>query len=337
MTTTVTHPGETSPAGAPLPVLDVAHLSVSVPVGAREALAVDDVSFAIAPGRTLGLVGESGSGKSMTARALVRLLEPPARLSGGTVRVLGREVAQLDEPALCAMRGGQVGFIFQEPMTAMNPTWTVRAHLDEALALHSTDGPVARRRAALALLDAVRIPDPIRCLHAFPHELSGGMRQRVLIAAALACQPALVIADEPTTALDVTIQAEILDLLAELQRVRGIALLLISHDLGVVARMAHEVAVMYAGRLVETGPTRDVLQAPQHPYTRGLLAAIPRPSQAGPLQAIPGSVPPLGALPSGCAFHPRCSDARPSCAVEAPAVVHRAHRAVRCVLADGQA
>jgi oligopeptide/dipeptide ABC transporter ATP-binding protein len=315
------------------PILSVDGLTTLVATPSGPAPAVDDVSFEILPGETLGLVGESGSGKSLTALSIMRLVPPPGRIAGGHIRFQGRELLDLDERAMCEVRGAEIALIFQEPMTALNPVFTVGDQIRETLLVHHR---ATRRDADLharALLEAVRIPDAAARLSAYPHQLSGGMRQRVLIAMALACRPALVIADEPTTALDVTIQADILDLLREKKRALGLSLLLITHDLGVIAGTADRVAVMYAGRIVETGPVRDVFRGPQHPYTRGLLAAIPSGPAGRPLHAIDGSVPRLGALPAGCAFGPRCPERFERCTTAPPPAYEvGAGHAARCFL-----
>jgi oligopeptide/dipeptide ABC transporter ATP-binding protein len=269
--------------------------------------AVDRVSFELRRGETLGIVGESGSGKSMTALSILRLVQPPGEIHGGPVSFNGRaDLLELSERDMRAIRGAEIGFIFQEPMTALNPVFTIGAQIVEALRVHGRATRSGARARALELLDAVRIPDPARRLRDYPHQLSGGMRQRVLIAIALACQPLLLIADEPTTALDVTIQAEILDLLHEMKKQFHLALMLITHDLGVVAGHADRVAVMYAGRMVEEGPMRQIFDAPKHPYTQGLLESIPGGAPGQRLRAIEGTVPNLANLPPGCAFEPRC-------------------------------
>jgi len=257
------------------PLLDVQHLTVAFE-GARSSLtAVDDVSLQIAPGETLGLVGESGSGKSVTAFAILRLLPPPGRVAGGRILFEGRDLLALPEREMRAIRGARISLIFQEPMTALNPVMRIGDQIAEALTVH---GMADRRGAwehAVELLDAVHIPDARRRVRDYPHQLSGGMRQRVMIAIALACRPPLVIADEPTTALDVTIQAQVLDLMRELRSRYNLALLLITHDFGVIAEMADRVAVMHRGVLVEQGPVRQILRAPSHEYTQRLLAAVP--------------------------------------------------------------
>jgi oligopeptide/dipeptide ABC transporter ATP-binding protein len=288
------------------PLLQVQDLTTTFKISSGIVRAVDHVSFELRRGETLGIVGESGSGKSMTALSILRLVQPPGEIQGGPISFNGRhDLLELRERDMRAIRGAEIGFIFQEPMTALNPVFTIGDQIGEALLVHDKATRSEAREKALHLLEAVRIPEPARRLRDYPHQLSGGMRQRVLIAIALACQPLLLIADEPTTALDVTIQAEILDLLQEMKAKFHLALLLITHDLGVVASHADRIAVMYAGRIVEEGPTRQVFRSPAHPYTRGLLASMPGGAPGQRLQAIEGTVPNLANLPSGCAFAPR--------------------------------
>jgi peptide/nickel transport system ATP-binding protein len=255
-------------------LLDVQDLTVTFP-GVKSVTAVDRVSFHVAAGETLGLVGESGSGKSVTAFAILRLLQPPGRVTGGRVFFEGRDLLAISEREMRAVRGAGISLIFQEPMTALNPVMRVGDQIGEALTAHGMASRSDARARAVELLDAVRIPDAARRVRDYPHQLSGGMRQRVMIAIALACKPPLIIADEPTTALDVTIQAQVLDLMRDLRARFNLALLLITHDFGVIAEMADRVAVMYKGRLVEQGPVRQILRAPEHEYTRALLAAVP--------------------------------------------------------------
>jgi oligopeptide/dipeptide ABC transporter ATP-binding protein len=299
-------------------MLEVSHLTTVFDLPGGPAPAVDDVSFEIRKGETLGLVGESGSGKSVTALSIMRLVQRPGRVAGGRILFKGRDLLTLTEREMQRVRGAEIALIFQEPMTALNPVFTIGNQIAEALRVH---GRASRRDAAMhavQLLEAVRIPQASARLRDYPHQLSGGMRQRVLIAMAIACKPSLVLADEPTTALDVTIQAEILDLLREMRQTLGLALLLVTHDLGVIAEMADRVAVMYAGRIVEQGPVREILRSPQHPYTRGLLASLPGRGLHRRLQAIEGNVPVLGALPPGCAFHPRCPERFDPCSGAPP-------------------
>jgi peptide/nickel transport system ATP-binding protein len=320
-------------------MLEVSRLTTVFDLTSGSAPAVDDVSFTVKAGETLGLVGESGSGKSVTALSIMRLVQPPGRIARGTITFKGRDLLTLDESQMREVRGAQISLIFQEPMTALNPVFTIGDQVAEALLVHRR----ATRRDAQAqvvdLLGKVRIPDPAARARDYPHQLSGGMRQRVLIAMAIACKPSLVIADEPTTALDVTIQAQILDLLREMKSALDLSLLLITHDLGVIAETADRVAVMYAGRIVEHGAVRDIFRNPQHPYTRGLLASMPGASRARGqrLRAIDGAVPVLGAFPSGCAFHPRCPDRFDPCPTTPPPEypVGAAHGA-RCYLHDAE-
>jgi len=256
-------------------LLDVRDLTVVFPGPSSTVTAVEGVSFQIEAGETLGLVGESGSGKSVTAFSILRLLEPPGRITGGRIVFEGRDLLALPEAEMRAVRGARISLIFQEPMTALNPVMRVGDQIAEALTVHGRASGAEARRRAVELLDAVRIPDPDTRVRDYPHQLSGGMRQRVMIAIALACQPPLVIADEPTTALDVTIQAQVLDLMRELKARFNLALLLITHDFGIIAEMADRVAVMHKGRIVEHGPVRQILRQPAHEYTKSLLAAVP--------------------------------------------------------------
>ena len=308
------------------PLLEVRGLVTAFRTRAGVLRAVDGVSFSIAAGETLALVGESGCGKSVTAFSLMRLVaDPPGRIAAGEVLFEGRDLLKLPDAQLRAVRGDRMAMIFQEPMTSLNPVMTVGDQIVEAIRQHR---PVSRREAlarAVALLEEVRIPDAGRRAADYPHRLSGGMRQRVMIAMALACEPRLLIADEPTTALDVTIQAQVLDLIDALKARSGLAVLLITHDLGVVAQHAQRVAVMYAGRIVEEAQTDALFAAPAHPYTEGLLASIPRPgTRAERLREIPGMVPSLAEMPAGCAFAPRCERAQARCRTERPALEPRA-------------
>ncbi|HSG00572.1 MAG TPA: ABC transporter ATP-binding protein [Vicinamibacterales bacterium] len=301
----------------------------------RTAAAVDDVSFTIGRGETLGLVGESGSGKSATALSIMRLILPPGRIEAGRIELDGRNLVELDEAEMRRVRGRRIGFVFQEPMVALSPVYTIGFQIEETLLAHGLARGEAARRRALELLEAVRIPDPARRAREYPHQLSGGLRQRAMIALALAAEPSLVIADEPTTALDVTVQAEILDLLRDMRRSFGLSLLLITHDLGVVAEMADRVAVMYAGRIVEEAPVTELFARPAHPYTQGLIASIPVGRAGVRLQAIPGNVPEPGSMPAGCAFAPRCAKRIAPCSDRVPDLltVGGEHRA-RCLLHD---
>ena len=289
-------------------LLQVDHLTTGFDIKGRFIPAVIDVSFHVQAGETLCLVGESGSGKSVTALSIIRLVQPPGRISAGSIRLNGRDLMALGERELERVRGAEIGFVFQEPMTALNPVFTVGRQIEETLRIHGRATRSTARAQAIELLDSVSVPEPQRRVDEYPHQLSGGQRQRALIALALAGQPKLLIADEPTTALDVTIQAQILELLRDLQKRLGLGLLLITHDLGVVAGMADRVAVMYAGRIVEAAPVKPLFAEPKHPYTRGLLASMPGDAPGTRLRAIQGTVPPLGALPPGCSFSTRCPD-----------------------------
>jgi peptide/nickel transport system ATP-binding protein len=300
------------------PLLAVEHLTTVFDTASGPVPAVNDVSFEIRAGETLGLVGESGSGKSVTALSLMRLVQPPGRIAGGRLVFKDRDLLTLGDREMQRVRGAEIAFIFQEPMTALNPVFRIGAQIAETLIVHGRATRGDAKAKAIELLRAVRITDPEARVADYPHQLSGGMRQRVLIAMALACQPSLVIADEPTTALDVTIQAEILDLLREMKTALDLSLLLITHDLGVIAETADRVAVMYAGRIVETGPVREIFGNPGHPYTRGLLASMPGGHPGQRLRAIEGSVPLLGDLPPGCAFNPRCPDRFEPCTTTPP-------------------
>jgi peptide/nickel transport system ATP-binding protein len=282
--------------------------------------AVDDVSFELQPGTTLCVVGESGSGKSILARSILRLVPcPPGRYESGSVLFQGRNIMQMNRAELRALRGDRISMIFQEPMTSLNPVLTIGYQIAEVVREHRGATAAQAKEVAIDLLRQVRISDPIRRFDDYPHQMSGGMRQRVMIAMALACRPQILIADEPTTALDVTIQAQILRLMRELQRDLGMSILFITHDLGVVAEIADHVIVMYAGRIVEAGPVSSIFKTPAHPYTRGLLASIPDGDRSVTrLNAIAGNVPLATAFPDGCRFHPRCPEARTECRTRLP-------------------
>ncbi|MEK1864437.1 MAG: ABC transporter ATP-binding protein [Rhizobium leguminosarum] len=327
------------------PVLDIRGLRTIFRTRGGEITAVNDIDLTVAAGETLALVGESGSGKSVTSLSVMRLLTRNIGvIAAGSIRLATsggavRDLVSLDEESMRRIRGDDIGMIFQEPMSSLNPVFTIGDQIGEPIRIHRGADRKAAMDAAVALLESVGIPDARRRAGQYPHELSGGMRQRATIAMALACDPALLIADEPTTALDVTIQAQILDLLLKLQRERGMAMLFVTHNLGVVAEIAHRVAVMYAGRIVEEGPVGEVFRNPKHPYTMGLLASMPRlgdaarMKQAGEkLAAIPGMVPSLMNIPSGCAFSPRCKFAIDACRVAVPALeqVNSQHRS-RCI------
>ncbi|MDB5373166.1 MAG: transporter ATP-binding protein [Belnapia sp.] len=300
------------------PLLELRGLQTRFRTSAGDFAAVDGVDLAVARGRTLGIVGESGCGKSVLSLSVMGLVPRPGRIAAGRVLLDGQDLLTLPPSAMRHIRGGEVAMIFQEPMTSLNPVHPIGAQITEAMRAHDPGASDLRARA-IAALARVRIPAPERRFEEYPHQLSGGMRQRVMIAMALACAPKLLIADEPTTALDVTVQAQILDLLRDLQAETGMAIILITHDLGVVAEMADEVAVMYAGRVVERATARDLFEDPQHPYTLGLLGSVPRLDEERPrLLAIEGTVPPPFALPPGCRFAPRCPFAAEPCHIAPP-------------------
>ena len=325
-----------APADA-APLLSVEDLRTYFELDAGTLRAVDGLSFTLSSGQVLCIVGESGSGKSATALSIMRLIDPPGRIVGGRVLFKGQDLMRLPEREMEALRGNRIGMVFQNPMTSLDPSFRIGEQIAETLITHERIGPAEARRRAIELLRLVGIPDAERRYDDYPHQFSGGMRQRVLIAAAIACKPDVLIADEPTTALDVTIQAQILRLLADLQRRLGSAMVLITHDLGVVAAMADEVLVMYAGRVVEIGDVDTIFHAPKHPYTWGLLQSLVRLEDARdtPLQPITGAPPSLIDLPAGCPFRPRCAHAIERCATEAPALraTDGAHR-VACHLAQ---
>jgi oligopeptide/dipeptide ABC transporter ATP-binding protein len=319
------------------PLLDVRGLTVELPTTSGRVRPVNDVSFTVAAGEAIGLVGESGSGKTMMGLALVGLVPPGARRKG-EVRLAGRngapalDLAPLGERALEAIRGREIGMVFQEPMTALNPVMRVGAQISEALRIHEPGlGAEALQSRTLAALERAAVPEPPLRARQFPHQLSGGLRQRVMIAMALAAGPRLLVADEPTTALDVTVQQQIVELLDRLRRESNLALLFISHDLAVVAQLAARLLVMYAGRIVEQGPAREVLERPAHPYTEGLLRAVPQKGQR--LAPIPGSVPRLDAMPPGCPFEPRCPYRRAECSQAVPEARRAGpEHSARCIL-----
>jgi oligopeptide transport system ATP-binding protein len=302
------------------PLLQVRNLTTRFRTERGTVTAVDALSLDVAAGETVAIVGESGSGKSVTALSILRLIpDPPGRIESGEVVFEGRDLLKLDDTGIQAIRGNKIAMIFQEPMSSLNPALTVGLQVGEPINLHRRAPWAQALEKAKELIGRVRIADAASRLASYPHQYSGGMRQRVMIAMALACEPRLVIADEPTTALDVTVQAQILDLLKELTRETGSALILITHDLGVVARYADRVAVMYGGRIVETAPARELYADPRHPYTRGLMASVPRlDGDARRLVPIDGQPPDLAALPGGCAFAPRCAYAFEPCRIERP-------------------
>ena len=320
------------------PLLSVRNLTIDIPVGAGTLHAVRGIDFDLHRGETLCIVGESGSGKSLTSLAVMGLLGNKIRRSADRMEFDGTELTTASPRTMRALRGGRMSMIFQEPMTSLNPAYTIGDQLTEALLLHKKVGREAARARAVELLEKVGITAAESRLSQYPHQLSGGLRQRVMIAMALMCEPELIIADEPTTALDVTIQAQILRLLYDLGREMNMAMILITHDLGVVARVADKVAVMYAGELVETGPAADVFNTPSHPYTRGLLRCIPLPGKTergSELGTIPGIVPSLIGDVHGCAFRTRCPHAEAACQNGIPLQGGEAH-AFRCVHADGK-
>ncbi|MFO1060364.1 MAG: ABC transporter ATP-binding protein [Dongiaceae bacterium] len=317
-------------------LLEVEDLVTEFRTRAGALRAVDRVSFGLERGETLGIVGESGSGKSAIAQSIMRLVQPPGRVAGGRIRLDGEDLLALPEAAMRRLRGARIAMIFQDPTSTLNPVLTVGEQIAELLRCHRGLGRRAARAEGVAMLERVGIPAADTRYDSFPHELSGGMQQRVIIACALVLHPELVIADEPTTALDVTVQAQILDLLRRLQESeRGTAIILITHNLGIVAELCERVAVVYAGRIVEIGPVRRILEAPRHPYTAGLIASIPRlDGGEGELQPIPGTVADPLRPPPGCRFHPRCPRAFERCRSEAPAAHAQPDGAVACHLYD---
>jgi peptide/nickel transport system ATP-binding protein/oligopeptide transport system ATP-binding protein len=314
-------------------LLTVERLTTGFDQQGRFVPAVIDVSLHVDAGETLCVVGESGSGKSVTAFSILRLVQPPGRIASGRIDFKGRDLLTLSEREMQAIRGAEIALIFQEPMTALNPVFTIGSQIEETLLIHGRATRRTARQKAIEMLAAVSMPEPDKRVRDYPHQLSGGLRQRALIAMSLACEPSLVIADEPTTALDVTIQAQILDLLRDLQKRMQLSLILITHDLGVVAEMADRVAVMYAGRVVEEAGVTELFHDPKHPYTRGLMASMPGGAPGERLRAIQGTVPPLGQLPPGCAFAPRCPDRFDPCASAPPGTTSLAGgRTVKCYL-----
>lgn len=319
------------------PCLEVRNLVVEFPNRHGTLRALDDVSLSIRPGEILGVVGESGAGKSMTGLAIQGLLERPGRIASGEVWLDGRRIDGLSDRQMEKIRGREIGAIFQDPLTSLNPLFSVGAQLIETIRQHMPElGKTAARGRAIALLKEVGIPAPEERVDHFPHQFSGGMRQRVVIALALAVNPRLIIADEPTTALDVSIQAQITGLLRRLCKEHGTAVMLVTHDMGVIAETADRVAVMYAGRLIEIGPVETVLKSPAHPYTRGLMASIPAlGARVEHLHQIDGSMPRLNAIPTGCAFNPRCAAAGPRCRRDQPMLTPAGAGAAACWLHEG--
>jgi len=301
------------------PLLEVRHLRVEFPTRRGTLVALDDVSFTISAGEVLGVVGESGAGKSMTGAAIIGLLEPPGRIAAGEILLDGRRIDNLRYEDMRRIRGKDIGAIFQDPLTTLNPLYTVGRQLAETMTTHLPITPAEARKRAIGWLDLVGIPAAAQRIDHYPHQFSGGMRQRVVIALALAARPQLVVADEPTTALDVSIQAQIISLLKRLCREQGTAVMLVTHDMGVIAETADRVAVMYAGRIAEIGPVADVIHRPRHPYTVGLMGSIPSiGGHRAELAQIDGAMPRLNAIPRGCAFNPRCAQAIDRCRSDRP-------------------
>jgi peptide/nickel transport system ATP-binding protein len=301
------------------PLLTVERLRVEFPGRRGTLVAVHEVSFDLDAGEVLGLVGESGAGKSVTGAAVIGLVDPPGRIAGGEIRLSGRRIDNLPDEVMRTLRGREIGAVFQDPLTSLNPLYTVGRQLTETILTHLPMSPREAKARATSLLEEVGISAPLERMSQYPHQFSGGMRQRVVIALALAAKPKLIIADEPTTALDVSIQSQIIELIKRLARDHGTAVLLITHDMGVIAETADRVAVMYAGRIVEIGPVADIIHRPAHPYTEGLMGAIPSiVAERERLTQIDGAMPRLGAVPQGCAFHPRCPHAVLRCRFERP-------------------
>jgi peptide/nickel transport system ATP-binding protein len=314
-------------------LLSVRNLRVEIPTRRATLVALDDVSFNIDEGEVLGVVGESGAGKSITGSAVIGLIDPPGRVAGGEIVFAGRRIDNLAPEAMRHLRGRDIGAVFQDPLTSLNPLLTVGRQLSQTITAHLNMPPSEARERALRLLTEVGIPAAKERLDSYPHELSGGMRQRVVLALAFCCEPRLIIADEPTTALDVSVQAQVVDLLRRMCRERGTAVMLITHDMGVIAETADRIGVMYAGRLIEIGPAHAVLKAPAHPYTRGLMASIPTMKRrTAELLQIQGSMPRLTAIPPGCAFHPRCVERLARCTHDRPEMTDADGRSVACWL-----
>ena len=313
------------------PLLEVRHLRVEFPTRRGTLLALDDISFEIAPGEVLGVVGESGAGKSLTGASIIGLLEPPGRIAGGEIVLDGRRIDQLPPEQMRAIRGREIGAIFQDPLTSLNPLYTVGRQLVETIQTHLSVSAEEARARAIRLLQDTGIPAAEARFDHYPHQFSGGMRQRVVIALALAAEPRLIVADEPTTALDVSIQAQIIALLKRLCREHGAAVMLVTHDMGVIAETCDRVAVMYAGRIVEIGPVHDVIHAPAHPYTAGLMGSIPAMDEDRErLQQIEGAMPRLNAIPPGCAYNPRCPKAQDRCRRDRPDLMDAGRTRAAC-------
>ena len=319
------------------PLLEVKNLHIEFPTRRGNLKAVEDVSFAIAPGEVLGVVGESGAGKSLTGAAIIGLLEPPGRIAGGQILLDGKRIDNLPYEQMRKIRGRQIGAIFQDPLTSLNPLYTVGRQLIETITTHLELSETAARDRAIKLLEEVGIPAARERIEHYPHQFSGGMRQRVVIALALAAEPKVIIADEPTTALDVSIQAQIITLLKGLCRNHGTAVMLVTHDMGVIAETADRVAVMYAGRVVEIGPVADVIHKPQHPYTIGLMGSIPEfESKRDRLIQIDGAMPRLDAIPQGCAFNPRCTQVMDICKTTRPNLMPAGATSAACWLHEAR-
>jgi peptide/nickel transport system ATP-binding protein len=317
------------------PLLEVRHLRVEFPTRRGTLRAIDDVSFSIAPGEVLGVVGESGAGKSLTGAAIIGLLEPPGRIAAGEILLNGQRIDDLDPARMRRIRGKEIGAIFQDPLTSLNPLYTVGRQLTETIRTHLDLNAVQARERAIELLASTGIPAAAARIDHYPHQFSGGMRQRVVIALALAAEPRLIVADEPTTALDVSIQAQIIALLKTLCRERGTAVMLVTHDMGVIAETADRVAVMYAGRIAEIGPVADVIHRPRHPYTVGLMGSIPKVGEHRTrLEQIDGAMPRLGAIPQGCAFNPRCTRAFDHCRTHRPDLIASGATRAACWLLE---
>jgi len=315
------------------PLLEVRHLRVEFASRRGALVAIDDVSLSIAPGEVLGVVGESGAGKSVTGAAIIGLIEPPGRITGGEILLEGRRIDNLPYESMRAIRGRKIGAIFQDPLTSLNPLYTVGRQLVETIQTHLGLNEKAARDRAVALLESTGIPAAAQRIDHYPHQFSGGMRQRVVIALALAAEPRLIVADEPTTALDVSIQAQIISLIKRLCKEQGTAVMLVTHDMGVIAETADRVAVMYAGHIVEMGPVADVIHRPQHPYTVGLMGSIPSIGEDRTrLAQIDGAMPRLNAIPTGCAFNPRCPRVMPRCREERPELVPAGQTLAACWL-----
>jgi len=319
------------------PLLSVRGLTVEFPTRHGILTALDDISFDIAPGEVLGMVGESGAGKSMTGSAVIGLIEPPGRIAKGEIWLKGRRIDNLSPKEMRKVRGRQIGMIFQDPLTSLNPLYRISDQLIETIQAHLPLSEAEARKRAISLLDDVGIPAASRRIDDYPHQFSGGMRQRVVIALALAAGPDLVIADEPTTALDVSVQAQIIDVMKQLCAENNAAIMLITHDMGVIAETADRVVVMYAGRIAEIGPVKDVISEAKHPYTQGLMGSIPSiTGELDRLVQIPGSMPRLSAIPPGCPFNPRCPKVFDRCYVERPNPLPSGTRDVACWLYDGK-